>query len=982
MAPKSKTLETEVAVLFRALGYKVEPEPTVGRQNFDMLVRHNVPGLGEHVSFLECIDHKSRVMRSRLQEILYRFKQVSESEDVDISVKNARLVIVSVSGFSKGAKEDAVSQGIICYSLDELRAQVIDFPAYVKTFLNEPQPDSFINLLATEDMDVPAEHSREVVLVDAILSTLEKPKIRSILLNGRAGSGKTHTMRKIASALADNYLLDPTGAFIPILIQLRKISETHSLNDEITNILGGMSNSKFTEPLIKQFQSSGKFVYLLDGFDEIPLESTDQVLSNVMRLFENNYCKIIVSQRRRSQFYASNALENIFIEKGTVTLNICDLDQKQFSELMLKKGMTSFLDWSELHSLIPAGFANPMMASLFAHIYESTGIIPTLNKTQLLETFVKLILNRDSQKGTRFQLNPNTVLSELETFASTIFVIPDNQFLVDSTVLLPNPLLVIDHNSRLKFSHRLFFEYFLARAVLTEITSGIDRTLRSEHLPHETVEFLADMDFSSNLLDKFLDEISGPPSTILQSNIALIKNFLNAASQKGSSSIRILSLKLQNIKCFKKLEIDFCPKDGENNNLSLLIGNNGVGKTTILQAISLCAVGPVLANKLIAKPDRLLRNEQLSGYLSAVFEVTGREHKPKKTIQITLDVRRGKKEFSLRKRGPDKSRNHREYLEQKVSSEDRTSFIGAYGASRSFDNASDPIDIRETDAVLSRLNSIFTSESALLDPMSLARILSGDGSSFGHYGAPQKISKKIMGAVSQLLISLLPDNDEVAVTKKGKLKGSFGSVDLTDLSDGYKSTLAWAGHLLVNLLQSVSWNQDPSTVPCVVMIDEIDLHLHPKWQRVIVNQIVSAFPNTQFILSSHSPLVVADADAHDANCILLENQSGEVHAHQNGASSKGLNASQVLASELFGYIIDRDPKTENALKQLSILAGKGSKRSKEEEEVFKALLDNFPTESLLDGRTAIERKIEADDFLSMASQIEELEQKIKGKSDD
>ena len=194
-----------------------------------------------------------------------------------------------------------------------------------------------------------------------------------------------------------------------------------------------------------------------------------------------------------------------------------------------------------------------------------------------------------------------------------------------------------------------------------------------------------------------------------------------------------------------------------------------------------------------------------------------------------------------------------------------------------------------------------------------------------------------MGAVSEALITLLPDNDEVTVTKKGKLKGSFGSVNFTELSDGYKSTLAWAGHLLVHLLQSVSWNQDPSKVPCVVMIDEIDLHLHPKWQRVIVNQIVSAFPNTQFILSSHSPLVVADADAHDANCILLENHSGKVRAQQNKASSKGLSASQVLASELFGFIIDRDPKTEEAFKELSILAGKGPKRSKEEEENFKAL---------------------------------------------
>ena len=246
MTQKANSLETEVAIIFRALGYKVENELVIAGQNFDMLVRHNVPGLGEHVSILECIDHKRKIMQSKLNEILNKFKQVSDDGDLDIGLKNARLVIVSTSGFSASARKLAKSQGAICHTLDELRAQIIDFPTYVKTFLNEAWANNYINLNATEGGILPAELMRKLNLVDTILSSLTKSEVSSILLNGKAGSGKTHTMRKIASILAENYLLNPTGAFVPIFIELRKITETHSLNDEIANIFESMSNSKFS----------------------------------------------------------------------------------------------------------------------------------------------------------------------------------------------------------------------------------------------------------------------------------------------------------------------------------------------------------------------------------------------------------------------------------------------------------------------------------------------------------------------------------------------------------------------------------------------------------------------------------------------------------------------------------------------------------------------------------------------------------------
>jgi predicted ATP-binding protein involved in virulence len=56
--------------------------------------------------------------------------------------------------------------------------------------------------------------------------------------------------------------------------------------------------------------------------------------------------------------------------------------------------------------------------------------------------------------------------------------------------------------------------------------------------------------------------------------------------------------------------------------------------------------------------------------------------------------------------------------------------------------------------------------------------------------------------------------------------------------------------------------EDPLTSPGVVLIDEIDLHLHPEWQRRVVGDLLKTFPNTQFILTSHSPFIVEAINNH------------------------------------------------------------------------------------------------------------------------
>ena len=77
------------------------------------------------------------------------------------------------------------------------------------------------------------------------------------------------------------------------------------------------------------------------------------------------------------------------------------------------------------------------------------------------------------------------------------------------------------------------------------------------------------------------------------------------------------------------------------------------------------------------------------------------------------------------------------------------------------------------------------------------------------------------------------------------------------LSDGEKCTLAMVGDLARRMAIANPAREDPLAGEGVVLIDEVDLHLHPRWQRDVVSAFEETFPNCQFLVSTHSPQVVS-----------------------------------------------------------------------------------------------------------------------------
>ena len=83
-----------------------------------------------------------------------------------------------------------------------------------------------------------------------------------------------------------------------------------------------------------------------------------------------------------------------------------------------------------------------------------------------------------------------------------------------------------------------------------------------------------------------------------------------------------------------------------------------------------------------------------------------------------------------------------------------------------------------------------------------------------------------------------------------------------------------------------------------MLIDNIDLHLHPRWQRRMMADIAELFPAVQFIATAHSPLIVQAAE--NAKLVVLRESAGEVHIDDDHELVNTWRVDQILASELFG----------------------------------------------------------------------------------
>ena len=142
-----------------------------------------------------------------------------------------------------------------------------------------------------------------------------------------------------------------------------------------------------------------------------------------------------------------------------------------------------------------------------------------------------------------------------------------------------------------------------------------------------------------------------------------------------------------------------------------------------------------------------------------------------------------------------------------------------------------------------------------------------------------------MDGYSDLSIELEP-NLRLTITKNGH------KLNILQLSQGEKSLIALLLDITRRMMVLNPHIENPLKSPGIIIIDELDLHLHPRWQRSIVSNFEYIFPNCQFIVSTHSPQVISEV-RHGQVIILDTNDDGIVYGY-NPKQSYGLTSNEIL----------------------------------------------------------------------------------------
>ena len=144
----------------------------------------------------------------------------------------------------------------------------------------------------------------------------------------------------------------------------------------------------------------------------------------------------------------------------------------------------------------------------------------------------------------------------------------------------------------------------------------------------------------------------------------------------------------------------------------------------------------------------------------------------------------------------------------------------------------------------------------------------------------------MIGDVTGLRINRNPSR--MVVDKCGK------EIRIDMLSDGEKCTLALLGDLSRRLILANPQAENPLEGEGIVLIDEIELHMHPSWQRRILHVLQEVFPNIQFIVTTHSPQVLGEVNDSFSIFSLAVDENGDGYATGNIRRMDGFDSNMIL----------------------------------------------------------------------------------------
>ncbi len=433
---------------------------------------------------------------------------------------------------------------------------------------------------------------------------------------------------------------------------------------------------------------------------------------------------------------------------------------------------------------------------------------------------------------------------------------------------------------------------------------------------------------------------------------------------------------VQNIRTFRTpATIDFCLEDGSVAQWTVILGENGTGKTSLLQYLA--GMMPVQDPQLripenpkgkqknippfrpmiggqewfgwnagnVPRPwtkPAVLHTELSVSIPAAALKDAVADQMYEKGLQLTLTFEQTPEAL------PKITTSFTVSADIEFFSQVR---VFGYGASRHVAGPASPYlssDSFFRNGGRSPVDTLFHDDHPLISPeqwlLSLDHISRSGGEAAKH-------AKRSSENARRCLANVLPGISSIDVRPFGILEREtvmtvvcetpYGLVPFSALSLGYRTMAAWLTDFVKRMHEAYPSLGHPNHGPAVVIIDEFDLHMHPAWQRDAMRSLSQEFPNTQFIVTDHSPLVVQAVEGHAKLAVLRrvhhKDGSEEVIIDSDPQFAAGWRVDQILASDLYN-MSPRSPSYTKlmeervALRQKAALNPEERRKLKEIEE--------------------------------------------------
>jgi hypothetical protein len=318
--------------------------------------------------------------------------------------------------------------------------------------------------------------------------------------------------------------------------------------------------------------------------------------------------------------------------------------------------------------------------------------------------------------------------------------------------------------------------------------------------------------------------------------------------------MKINEFTIYNYKCVKGLAVDCRGADGEIKQWTVLLGENNTGKTNVLRALAQLAPAKMNFKR---EADSEFKDWYVPlGLFEGFFS------------KVSSQV--GGREWGYDPKGEG-------YSEEPVDLH-----IYGYGVSRY--PARTALSEREGNPT----ETLFNSNARLSDFQEWLLQLD-----YSQKSGSEKSQKRLEKMHDLVRSDLFPGVTDFSFKKDGDDErvvvvfsaGKDGDVRFEELGFGYQTTLTWLTDFCKRMFELYPDAENPLHEEAVVLVDEIDLHLHPKWQRDLVPTLSKIFPKVQFIVTTHSPHVLQSME--DVNLYVLRRnaESGEIEAERSNVTN-------------------------------------------------------------------------------------------------